>query len=168
MVSDRCVQGIGLSLPGRIDPATLQLNFPPRICSGRGSILKAAIERAIPLYVELENAANACMLSELWFGRMDGVRDAVLLTISEGIGTSTLADGRLVSGHYGLAGEFGHSRFVRDGLMCGCGRKGSGKCMHLAERLYATLTSHNPTLHCQTFTISFAVRKSEISKGRGR
>ena len=123
MVSDRCVQGIGLSVPGCIDPATLRLNFTPNL-QWQGIDIKAAIEKAIPLYVELDNAANACMLSELWFGKMHGVRDAVLLTISEGIDTSILANGRLVSGHHGLAGEFGHSCFVRDGLMCGCGRKG--------------------------------------------
>ena len=59
--------------------------------------------------VVLENAANACLLAELWFGRMEGVRNAVLITVSEGIGTGIFANGHLVTGQHGMAGEFGHA-----------------------------------------------------------
>jgi len=86
--------------------------------------IKKAIEDAIPLQVEMDNAANACMLSELWFGRMDGIRDAVLVTISEGVGTAILANGQLVTGRSGLAGEFGHISLDPAGPQCSCGRFG--------------------------------------------
>jgi predicted NBD/HSP70 family sugar kinase len=55
---------------------------------------------------------------------MDGIRNAALVTISEGIGTAILAEGHLLTGARGLAGEFGHATLVPGGLRCGCGRKG--------------------------------------------
>jgi predicted NBD/HSP70 family sugar kinase len=61
------------------------------------------------LQVELMNAANACLLAELWSGKLDGIRNAVLITVSEGIGAAILANGLIVSSRSGLAGEFGHS-----------------------------------------------------------
>ena len=52
--------------------------------------------------------ANACALSEVWFGESDGVHDLVVVNVSEGIGTGIFANGRLLRGANGMAGEFGH------------------------------------------------------------
>jgi predicted NBD/HSP70 family sugar kinase len=120
---DKSFEGIGISLPGRVDPVTqrliMALNLPWSLYD-----IKKAIERKIPLQVEMDNAANACLLSELWFGKMDGVRNAVLVTISEGVGSAILANGQLVTGKSGLAGEFGHISMDPAGPRCGCGRNG--------------------------------------------
>jgi predicted NBD/HSP70 family sugar kinase len=123
MHADKSFEGIGISLPGRVDPISQRLILSPNLPWSRYDI-KQAIERVIPLKVEMDNAANACLLSELWFGRMDGVRDAVLVTISEGVGTAILANGQLVTGRSGLAGEFGHITLDPSGPLCGCGRAG--------------------------------------------
>jgi predicted NBD/HSP70 family sugar kinase len=120
---EKSFEGIGISLPGRVDPATQSFIFAPNL-PWHGFDLKREIEQSIPLQVEMDNDANACMLSELWFGRMDGIRDAVLVTISEGIGSAILANGQLVTGRFGLAGEFGHVPIDPNGPKCGCGRKG--------------------------------------------
>lgn len=116
-------EGIGLSLPGRVDPATQQLLHAPNL-PWHAFDIRAAIEQAVALPVEMDNAANACLLSELWFGRMNGVRNAVLVTISEGIGAAILANGQLYTGQAGLAGEFGHLPLDPAGPLCGCGRRG--------------------------------------------
>ncbi len=120
---DRSFEGIGLSLPGRVDPTTQRLILAPNL-SWSNYDIKDAIEQKIPLQIEMDNAANACLLSELWFGHMDGVREAVLVTISEGVGSAILANGRLVTGKSGLAGEFGHVPIDPAGPQCGCGRRG--------------------------------------------
>jgi predicted NBD/HSP70 family sugar kinase len=119
----RSFEGIGISLPGRVDPQSEALIFAPNLPWAKFD-LKRAIEQKLSLQVEMDNAANACLLSELWFGRMDGVRNAVLITISEGIGSAILANGQLVTGNHGMAGEFGHAILERNGLECGCGRRG--------------------------------------------
>jgi predicted NBD/HSP70 family sugar kinase len=120
---DKSFEGIGISLPGRVDPASQRLIFAPNL-HWQGFDIKTTIEKRIGLQVEMDNAANACLLSELWFGGMDGVRNAVLITISEGIGAAILANGQLVNGASGMAGEFGHIQIDPLGPLCNCGRKG--------------------------------------------
>jgi predicted NBD/HSP70 family sugar kinase len=116
-------EGIGISLPGRVDPVTQRLILAPNLPWSDFDI-QGAIESRIPLKVEMDNAANTCLLAELWFGNMDGVRNAVLVTISEGVGSAILANGQLVTGKSGLAGEFGHIAIDPNGPKCGCGRVG--------------------------------------------
>lgn len=55
---------------------------------------------------------------------MDGIRDIVLVTVSEGVGTGVFSNGQLTSGHRGMAGEFGHVSLDPSGPRCGCGSKG--------------------------------------------
>jgi len=144
--ADKSIEGIGLSLPGRVDPATQRLILSPNLPWSSYDI-KGAIEKAIPLQVEMDNAANACMLSELWFGRMDGVRDAVLVTISEGVGSAILANGQLVTGRAGLAGEFGHVSLDPNGPKCSCGRLGCWEVYassRAAVNYYAELRPESP------------------------
>lgn len=110
-------EGIGLSVPGRIDFATQDLVFAPNLGWGIAS-LKAPLERETELTVELENAANACALSEMWFAESDEMRDLVAVTVSEGIGTGIIAQGHLITGRYGMAGEFGHIPLDAHGPLC--------------------------------------------------
>jgi predicted NBD/HSP70 family sugar kinase len=116
-------EGIGISLPGRIDPETQRLIFAPNMKWSNFDI-RGAVEKVMDLKVEIDNAANAWLLSEMWFGKMDGVRNAVLVTIAEGVGTGIIANGQPVSGKNGMAGEFGHMIMDPSGPKCGCGAKG--------------------------------------------
>ncbi|MBS1813908.1 MAG: ROK family protein [Acidobacteria bacterium] len=115
--------GVGISLPGRVDPATQQLVHAPNL-KWTGFDIKGFVQKQTGLPVEIDNAANACLLSELWFGRMDGIRDAALVTFAEGVGASILSNGHLIAGRGGLAGEFGHIPIEPEGLPCACGFKG--------------------------------------------
>ncbi|MBA3712750.1 MAG: ROK family protein [Pyrinomonadaceae bacterium] len=117
-------EGIGVSLPGRVDRLSQRLVFAPNL-GWRDVDLKKPLERATGLSVEIENAANACALAEIWFGqRTNGVRDLIAVTVSEGIGTGIIANGQLVNGSTGVAGEFGHVSINEDGPPCKCGNRG--------------------------------------------
>lgn len=116
-------RGVGVSLPGRVDPRTNQLVFAPNLHWELFDI-QARLGKMLGLEVQLENSANVCLLSELWFGKVEGIRNAVIVTISEGIGVAILVDGRLISGQQGLAGEFGHICVDPSGPNCGCGARG--------------------------------------------
>jgi predicted NBD/HSP70 family sugar kinase len=117
-------EGIGVSLPGRVDVATQQLVFAPNL-GWRDFDLKTPLEKATGLPVELENAANSCALSEICFGRRaEGLRNLVIVTVSEGIGCGLILNHQLVQGSTGTAGEFGHAALVQDGLECSCGNRG--------------------------------------------
>ena len=117
-------EGIGVSLPGRIDLESERLVFAPNL--GWADVdLKGPLEESTGLPVELENAANACALAEVWFGRhAEGVHNLVAITVSEGIGGGVIMNGQLVRGSTGAAGEFGHMTLVEDGLECRCGNHG--------------------------------------------
>lgn len=117
-------EGIGIALPGRVDPKSGRLIFAPNL--GWDAVdLKEPIEQATGLPVQLENAANACALAELWSGRHDeSVRNLVAVTVSEGIGVGLILNGQLITGASGLAGEFGHVTLDEDGPSCQCGNRG--------------------------------------------
>lgn len=116
-------EGIGVSLPGRYDENASRLIFAPNLKWGEFD-LKSSIEKATKLRVELENAANACVLAEVWFGRAEQIRDMVVVTISEGIGTGIFLNGQLMRGDHGMAGEFGHVSLNPTGPVCTCGGRG--------------------------------------------
>lgn len=121
--SDKSFDGIGISLPGRADPRLRRPIFAPNVNWPVQSI-RSKIHRATGLRVEMDNVANACALSEVWFGDSDGLEDLVVVNVSEGIGTGIFSNGRLLRGANGMAGEFGHIEMVQEGLLCGCGGRG--------------------------------------------
>ena len=115
------IEGIGISLPGR--PSAGHLVFAPNLKWGDFDI-RGPITKATGLEVELENAANACVLAAVWFDRMESCRNLVVMTVSEGIGAGVLINGQLARGLNGMAGEFGHVPLEPDGPRCGCGSRG--------------------------------------------
>ncbi|HEY1262497.1 MAG TPA: ROK family transcriptional regulator [Terriglobales bacterium] len=116
-------EGIGISLPGRFDQATQRVDFAPNL-NWPDYDFKGAIEKAVGMRVELENAANACALAEVWFGHTERVRDFVVVTVSEGVGTGVFVNGELARGLNGMAGEFGHVPLDPSGPPCACGSRG--------------------------------------------
>ncbi len=117
-------EGIGVSLPGRVDRQTNRLVFAPNL-GWRDIDIKTPLESATDLPVEVDNAANACALFEMWFGKhAEGIHDLISLTISEGVGTGVIANGQLICGLSGMAGEFGHVSINEDGPQCRCGNRG--------------------------------------------
>ena len=121
--SDRSFEGIGVSVPGRVHPENQRFLLTPNL-HWKNFDVRAALQKALKLQVEMDNDANACLLAESWYGRLAGVRSAVLVAVSEGIGAGILASGQMHSGFNGLAGEFGHIPFDPSGPLCGCGRRG--------------------------------------------
>ena len=117
------IEGIGVSVPGRVNPENQRLIFAPNL-HWPDFDLSAAIAGKMRLPVKMDNAANACLLAELMFGRLDGIRNIVLVTISEGVGTGIFANGHLITGAGGRAGEFGHAPLDPNGPRCACGRRG--------------------------------------------
>jgi len=121
---EMCYEGIGLSLPGRIDLSTQRFVFAPNLGWKRED-LKQQLESSTGLGVELENEANACALSEYWFGKHpESMRNIIAVAVSEGIGVGMILNGQLVRGPSGLAGEFGHVTLGDGGPKCACGNHG--------------------------------------------
>lgn len=133
---------IGVSVPGRVDRHTQRLVFAPNL-GWLDVDLKAALEQATGLPVSVENAANACALAGVWSGPLAGTPDLVAVTVSEGIGTGIIADGHLVRGPSGAAGEFGHVCLNPSGPACNCGSSG---CWEVYASNTAAVRAYNEVL----------------------
>ena len=118
----RKIEGVGVSLAGRLHRDSDRLAFAPNL-KWAGADLRGPLEQATGLEVQLENAANACVLAAVWFDRTP-CRNLVVVTVSEGIGTGVLVNGQLARGLSGMAGEFGHVPLDPQGPECSCGSRG--------------------------------------------
>lgn len=102
------VIGIGISAPGPLNPQTGVIVRPPNLDGWvdvpLGDILKKAFD--VPVFVG--NDANVAILAEAARGAAKGYRHAIYVTVSTGIGSGILVDGRLLLGANGLAAEAGH------------------------------------------------------------
>jgi N-acetylglucosamine repressor len=101
-------EGIGISLPGVVDPEAGDLYVPH--FNWRNVAIAEALTNATSLPVTIDNDANAAALAELWFGRPEirEVRDFILVLVETGVGTGVVFDGQVYRGEGGTAGEFGH------------------------------------------------------------
>ena len=119
---DKKVEGVGISLPGRVERGSERLVFAPNLKWSEFDI-REPVAKATGLDVELENAANACVLAAVWFDHIEN-QNLVVVTVSEGIGTGILVNGQLARGLSGMAGEFGHVPLDPEGPLCSCGSRG--------------------------------------------
>ena len=95
--------------------------------------------------VPLLNDAHAAVLGETWRGAAAGYRNVLMLTLGTGVGGGAVVDGRLLRGHLGRAGHFGHMSLDAEGTPDIVGMPGSledaiGDCT-LAKRSAGRFTS---------------------------
>jgi N-acetylglucosamine repressor len=117
------IEGVGVSLPGLVDPSTGTALYIPYFL-WRDLPISEMISNAVGLPVVIDNDANAVALAELWFGRpeVNDARDFILVLVAEGVGTGIIFDGQVYRGQRGAAGEFGHMVIGRGApVPCSCG-----------------------------------------------
>jgi glucokinase len=105
--------------------------------------LRGLVRQHYDLPVEISNDANAAALGEMLFGGAKGMKHFIVITLGTGLGSGLVANGQLLLGADGLAGELGHVVVQAGGRECGCGRRGcletyvsaTGLCRTLFELL---------------------------------
>jgi len=121
----RQVLGLTVGVGGLVDghgTVRIATNLGWRDVAARDALLRALGDPPFP--VTVENDANLAALAEHRFGGYAGVRHLALLTGGAGVGAGIVADGQLVKGGLGFAGEIGHLPVVPGGPPCQCGRLG--------------------------------------------
>jgi glucokinase len=114
--------GIGLGAPnGNYYKGTIEQ--PPNL-SWKYVDVVATLRRWYSIPVALTNDANAAALGEMLFGAAKGMKDFIVITLGTGLGSGIVANGELIYGHDGFAGEIGHTIVDPNGRQCGCGRRG--------------------------------------------
>ncbi|MBQ9428738.1 MAG: ROK family protein [Clostridia bacterium] len=118
------VARVGIAVPGGVTPARGHVLFTPNIPFSDFDLAAELSARLDGATVGVVNDANAAALAEARAGAGKGARDAVMITLGTGVGGGIVIDGKLYTGANGLAAELGHFVIEKDGVPCGCGRKG--------------------------------------------
>jgi glucokinase len=119
------IKGIGIGAPnGNIYTGTIE--YAPNL-PWKGVIPFAKmVQDKFKLPVKLTNDANAAAVGEMMYGAAKGMKDFIMITLGTGVGSGIVANGQLIYGHDGFAGELGHTIIIPDGRMHpGTGKKGS-------------------------------------------
>jgi len=137
----RNIEGIGVCVPGLVDPETDIALFIPHF-KWRNWSLASELRKLTGVPVTIDNDANAAALAELWLGRPEirDVRDFILVLVEEGLGTGIIFDGQVYQGVAGAAGEFGHMTIGR-GAPVACAA-GSEECWEAFASERATLARY--------------------------
>jgi len=115
---------VGVGVPGWVDGRTGMVGHAPNLV-WRNVPLRDRLARALPLPVAVENDANVALLGELWRGAARGAEWVLFFALGTGVGGAILAEGKLLRGARGFAGEFGHIPVRREGGdLCSCGKRG--------------------------------------------
>ena len=117
------IEGVGISIPGLVTPATGSVIFVPDF-KWRDFPIGEMISQLTGLPVTIDNDANAVALAELWFGRPEvgDARDFIFVLVADGVGTGIIFDGQVYRGVRGAAGEFGHMIVGSNApVLCSCG-----------------------------------------------
>lgn len=116
--------GIGLGSPGTINfkegtiKGAYNLNWTNSVYPVRD------IEKGTGIPVTIENDANVAALGERWKGAGNNADDVVFVTLGTGVGGGIIANGNILHGASGAAGEIGHVTVEPDGFLCTCGKRG--------------------------------------------
>ncbi|NNN02950.1 MAG: ROK family protein [Acidimicrobiaceae bacterium] len=115
---------IGIGVPGLVRRDG-SLAYAPNLQSASGADLPSALFALLNNHsVHVENDGNCAALAEYAWGAGQGVDDFVMVTLGTGIGGGLIANGDLVRGRSGFAGEIGHMVVEARGAPCHCGGYG--------------------------------------------
>ena len=107
--------GIGLAAPGLATKKGNAIAYMPGRLSGLQGLVWRDYLRC-PFFVPVLNDAQAALLGENWLGAARRSRNVLLLTLGTGVGGAAIIDGRLLRGHIGRAGHFGHVSLDPEGF----------------------------------------------------
>jgi predicted NBD/HSP70 family sugar kinase len=140
------VLGIGISLPGVVDPDRGVSVDTPVMAGWDGVPLAPYLEGVADAPLLLANDADTMARSE-FLGHAKEIRDLLVVKASTGIGLGVLADGRIVSGARGGAGDLGHTKVPEAaGRPCRCGDVGCLETLAAGWALVARLREEGRTV----------------------
>jgi len=140
--------GVGLSLPGPVDPESGRPSQPPILPGWDAYPVAEHLQAELPgVPVLTANDADAAALGEHAAG-FSQVRSLCLVKVSTGIGIGLVIDGRSYSGVDGGAGDIGHVRVSpRSEARCQCGMQGCLAAVASGRAVAAELTTMGVEAH---------------------
>jgi glucokinase len=144
------MRGIGVGAPnGNYYTGTVE--YAPNL-PWKGIIpLAKLIQNKFQLNTLLTNDANAAAIGEMMYGAAKGMKDFIMITLGTGVGSGIIANGQLILGHDGFAGELGHTIIIPDGRF----HPGTGK--------YGSLESYASATGVTLTTLEMLAKSTEPS-----
>lgn len=116
--------GIGMGTPGTVNREEGTVIGAYNLNWKTLQAIKQPIETALNIPFALDNDANVAALGERWKGAGNNSPDVSFMTLGTGVGGGLIAEGQLIHGVAGAAGEVGHITVEPEGFECTCGKKG--------------------------------------------
>lgn len=110
------IRGIGVGAPNG-NFYTGNIEYAPNL-RWKGVVpLANMLEELFGLPTVLTNDANAAAIGELTYGAARGMKDFITITLGTGVGSGIVANGQVIYGHDGFAGELGHCIVIPGGRL---------------------------------------------------
>lgn len=117
------VERAGVGAAGQIHRDSGILAVGPNL-GWRNVPLGSMLQDRLGFPVRLVNDLSAAAWGELHAGAGRGAQDILVCFVGSGVGSAIIANGQLLGGAGGVAGELGHVKMVPGGRLCGCGELG--------------------------------------------
>ncbi len=136
---DLHIRGCGIGAPNASSKDGTIVHTANLLWKGTLPIL-AKLRDRFPVRSKITNDANAAALGEMLFGNAKGMKDFIVITLGTGFGAGIVANGQLIEGYDGFAGELGHvDMTIGDGRRTGLNVKGGLEAYVSATGLKRTI-----------------------------
>ncbi len=115
------ILGMGVCITGRVNPNT---GRSYKYFTSTEQPIREIIENRTGIRVLLENDTRARCYAEYFSGNIKNEKNLLYLHLGRGVAIGVIMDGKLYYGKSGFAGEFGHTPFFDNEIICSCGKKG--------------------------------------------
>lgn len=164
-VTKEIVAGIGMGAPGPVNGSTGMIYEAVNL-GWKNYPLQERLASETRLPVIIDNDANMAALGEMWKGAGEGAQDLVCVTLGTGVGGGVIANGAIVQGVSGAAGEIGHiTAVIENGYDCNCGRTGCLETVASATgivRVAIEKIHEQPSLLLDTFNQNGMITSKDV------
>jgi len=133
------ILGCGIGAPNASSKNGTIVNASNLLWKGIVPVLDKLNNR-MPMPMKIMNDASAAALGEMLFGNAKGMQDFIVITLGTGFGAGIVANGKLIDGYDGFAGELGHvDMTIGDGRLTGQNVRGGLEAYVSATGLKRTI-----------------------------
>ena len=118
------VSGLGISIPGTLDPTARRPQTIPILPSLNGFPLCDLLEARYNIPAQLLIDVDAALVGEYHFGAGKGFRRLLFLNVNTVVGAALVIDGKLETSEHAYVGHVCHLPVSMSGPRCSCGKYG--------------------------------------------